>query len=199
MKTKAILTLLSITLLISCGGEESSIGDQHLRKGEYQQAVDAYTEYLKLNPADLKTIYNRGRAYEELQQYEKALVDFNTVLKKDPLNASAYISVGKDFYYRKSDYENAHYNFDLAIKYDKNNPNALYLRGKANQKLGNLDDALDDYNSALSINDNLAEAYMARGSLKIFKKQKRSACQDFSSARRLGLEEAEDVIKKYCK
>ncbi len=185
-------------VVVSCKEKNSLEGDQHFRNGDYENAVAAYTEFLILKPRDVKTIYNRGRAYEELDMIDKAIADFETVLKEDPNHTNALLSMARYYHYRLEDYENSVFFLDKVIGLDGNNARAYLMRGKSHQKLANLKEAMSDYNSAINIDRDLGDAYIARGSLKIFLNQKRSACQDFRSAQNLNQEGAEAIIKRYC-
>ena len=96
MKYRLSLIVLTLcTFLVSCNDDVTRKGDQFYNEGQYKEAVDAYSEYLKTNPKDVKSLYNRGRAYEELNQMEKAEADFSAVLDLAPNNLSANLSMGK--------------------------------------------------------------------------------------------------------
>ena len=188
---------ISAILFAGCSNDQSDLGDRYFRKGSYDQAVAAYTEYLRLNPTDLKTLYNRGRAYQELGKDEKALEDFQKVIKQDPTNVNALLSVANDYFVRLRDFENAIFYADKVLK---QNPNAaaFTLRGKSLQKLGQLTEAMEAYNDALSTNDSYADAYLSRGSLFIYLNRNDRACSDFQNARALGLD-VDQYIEKYCR
>ncbi|MEM9859243.1 MAG: tetratricopeptide repeat protein [Bacteroidota bacterium] len=192
------LPLIIITALFSCKNENSELGDKFFGQGEYQKAINAYTEYLRLQPRDIKTIYNRGRAYEELDQFEKALEDFRRVIKEDPLNVNAHLSIASDYYYRLKDYENTIFFSEKAIKLEEKNVLAHTLKGKAFQKLGQLKEAMSSYNDAISVDEEYADAYLSRGSLRIYLKQRSRACSDFQLASSLGAVQAKELIAKYC-
>ena len=191
-----LLIFLSAALIAGCTNDQSEIGDRHFRKGDYEQAIASYTEYLRLNPSDVKTLYNRGRAYQELGKNEKALEDFQRVIKEDPVNVNALLSVANDYFTRVRDYENAIF---YAEKVLKENPNAIAftLKGKSYQKMGKLNDAMSAYNDAISTNDSYADAYLSRGSLFIYLNQNSRACSDFQKADALGME-VQQYIDKYC-
>lgn len=194
------IVIFSFLLAISaCKDERSDVGDQYFKNGEYKEAVAAYTEYLKLEPTHIKSLYNRGRAYEELGEHEKALADFHKVLKEDPLNANAYLSVTSDYYYRQNDYENTIFYADKTLKLNENNPVAHTLKGKAYQKLGKLNEAMAAYNAAISVNRDYADAYLSRALLRIHLKQTSRACADLLMAKNLGADNAAEITKKYCR
>ncbi len=188
-----------ILLAFACKNENSQQGDVFFNNGEYKKAIESYTVYLSTEPRDIKTIYNRGRAYEELGKHKEALEDFNLVIKIDPLNVNALLSLTADYYDRLHDYENTIFYAEKVLKLDENNATAFTLKGKANQKLGNIQEALAAYNAAISVNKEYAEAYLSRGSLRIYGRQTSKACADFRMAKTLGVEKADELIKKYCK
>lgn len=188
-----------IVLISACKNENSNEGDVYFSKGEYEKAIESYSTYLATEPRDIKTIYNRGRAYEELGKYDLALADFRKVIKEDPLNVNAHLSLAADYYYRLNDNENTIFYADKVLKLDETNATAFTLKGKAYQKLGKVQDAMTAYNSAISVDKEYSDAYLSRGSLKLAGKQKSKACADFRIAKSLGAAQADDLIKKYCK
>jgi tetratricopeptide (TPR) repeat protein len=196
---KNVFVLFFALAIVSCSNENSKNGDKFFSNGEYEKAVEAYTVYLNTEPRDIKTIYNRGRAYEELGKYELALKDFNRVIKEDPLNVNAHLSIMADYYDRLNDYENTIFFAEKVLKLDETNAYAFTLKGKAHQKLGQLQEALTDYNAAISVDKEYAEAYLSRGALRIYTKQTSRACSDFRMAQTLGVEKADELIKKYCR
>ena len=42
----------------------------------YEEAINQYSESLNLEPNDIKSLYRRGRSYEELGIYDKAEKDY---------------------------------------------------------------------------------------------------------------------------
>ena len=74
------LIILIFFALISCTSDDSRMGDQMYSNKNYEQAIRLYTKGLKLRPNDIKSLYRRGRSYEELKIYDKAVSDFNKIL-----------------------------------------------------------------------------------------------------------------------
>lgn len=196
----SVYFILSLVFIFSACNEkdEESQGDVFYSQGEYQKAVDAYSDHLNLKPSDETVLYNRGRAYEELGDYDKALSDFKKVLKIDPTNQNALLSYGKQFY-REKDYGNAAFQFEKAFKLNNSSSQIALLLARALHKSGEVDKAMEHYNIAISNDDKNAEAYMYRGALKYYQKRKTSGCNDIQRARNMEYAPAEDLYNKYCK
>ncbi|MFT4740005.1 MAG: tetratricopeptide (TPR) repeat protein [Marivirga sp.] len=177
--------------------DQSEVGDQYYKSGEYQKAITSYTEFLALKPVNEIALYNRGRAYEEMGNYILSLKDFQRVLVINPKSENAYLSIGKDFY-RQDDYENAAFNFEKAYKLNTKNAQAALLVARANHKFGEIDLAMEFYNKAISLDNNFAEAYMYRGALKIYMKKQSRGCADIKRAQNLGYEPAAQLLADYC-
>ena len=41
-------------------------------------------------PSDIRYIHERAKAYQMISEHEKAIVDFDNVIQKNPKNAHAY-------------------------------------------------------------------------------------------------------------
>lgn len=195
------LIFLGLGLIVLSCNENSELfsADDQYEKGNYQQAAQIYSNYLQLNPNHIKALYNRGRSFEEYNEIDSALMDFNAVLKLDKGHVQANISLAKHQYFRVKNYGVAIQYLNEAIGSDNSNILAYTLRGKSYQKLSDLDHAMDDYNNALKIDSEYADAYYARGSLYLVMKKSKNACSDFNLAAGLGLDLANQAIEKYCK
>ena len=70
-------SLLTAILISACSSSPSiNPGDAAFKKEEFSTAIAAYSESLKTNPKDLDLLFGRGRAYQELGQFEEAQLDF---------------------------------------------------------------------------------------------------------------------------
>ena len=184
--------------LASCDRGSSKLGDKYFKEGKYESAIEEYNEYLKLRPRHIKTIYNRGRAFEELNIYDRALNDFVKVTDLDENNDKAYLSIGK-YYYRQDSFDKAGLYFDKAIDINERNANAYYLKARVSHIRGLFREALEGYSTAISIDSKLGEAYLYRGAIKVSLKQRNGACNDFKVAKSLNIKEAEEAVRKYCR
>ncbi len=198
MKGVLIGLTLGIATLCGCKDESVHLGDSFFNQGNYENAIEAYTGYLKLHPNNIKSLYNRGRAYEELGNYEMALADFNKVLENDPNHVQARLSIANNLYRNKL-FMDVIYLCDNVLEDHRENADALLLRGRSHQKTGHINQAMDDYNAAIAVNDDMGEAYFYRGLLKIFLGRTQSACSDFKIAESLDIKTAEKAAKNYCR
>lgn len=196
MNRVVIIFSIFFVALGACKDEDAYLGDRYFNSKEYQKAIDAYTKYLELKPFNIKSIYNRGRAFEELGRYTEAVNDFNKVLKLEPNHVQSRLSVVNDLY-RKKLYKDAIYQCDLVLKHSQNKM-AYFMRARGNQKIGKTGSAMDDYNATIALDQEFGEAYFYRGTLKIYKRLKQSACNDFKIAESLDIVAASKARKDYC-
>ena len=194
---KSITVLFFVVAIWSCSEQEQKKGDDYFQEGNYTEAVSAYSETLSMDPSNVQVLYGRARAKEELGDLDGAIQDYEAALKSDDRNVRVLIGLG-DIYYKKKDFANALFYYEQATTFEKNNAYALFKEGRAHHKLGNVDEAMDLYNDALRENNELGEAYLFRGALKVSQKKTGSACEDFKRAKSLGVSEADAAISSYC-
>jgi lipoprotein NlpI len=82
-----------------------------------------------------RAFFNRGRAWSDKGQFERAIQDFDQAIRLDPNYADAFNNRGIAFS-GKGDYDHAIENFDRAIALDPNFAIAIFNRGLAFQNLG---------------------------------------------------------------
>ena len=104
-----------------------------------------------------KSYNNRGLAYYNKGQYDRAIADYTKAIQINPKRASAYNRRGVA-YAKKGQYDSAIADYTKAIQINPNYAFAYNDRGVAYAKKGQYDRAIDDYTKALSINPSLAEA-----------------------------------------
>ena len=155
---RLILSICVVVIVASCSSQSTREGDDLFNSGQYEEAIEAYSEYLKTRPKDIKTLYNRGRAYEELGQLENAKDDFIRVLDIDQDNLNANLSMGK-YWYLKKNYRQAILFFDKVLIVDSGSSNAYLLRGRSYHQLGTFKKAIEDYNQAINTDSKNAEAF----------------------------------------
>jgi len=103
-----------------------------------------------------------------------------------------------NYYYRLNNYRQAAFYFDKALKKEPDNAKAHFLKGRSNHMIGKTKQALEDYNKALSIDDQFGEAYLYRGAIRAHSRNFKKACSDFEIAAKLDVEGASSAVKRYC-
>jgi stress-induced-phosphoprotein 1 len=83
---------------MSSADEFKAIGNKHFSAGEFDQAIDAYTEAIKLKDTDHVFFSNRSACYASLKRYQEALNDANKCLEINPAFARGYGRKGAALY-----------------------------------------------------------------------------------------------------
>jgi tetratricopeptide (TPR) repeat protein len=105
------------------------------------RACTAVIRAARQSPENLaKAYFNRGRAWSDQGQFDRAMPDFDQAIRLDPNYPDAFNNRGVA-YLGKGLTERAIEDFDQAIKLDPNYAIAIYNRGLASQSLGRADEA----------------------------------------------------------
>src|SRR6185437_15416602 len=105
--------------------------------------------------------YDRGGAYDDKDQVDRAIQDYSQAIQLRPDYAHALRNRGRD-YGRTGDYGRAIADFDHAIQADPSYVDAYENRGYAYYFEGQYDRAIRDENQALRLSPNDAIAYYVR-------------------------------------
>lgn len=200
MKVKhwVFASLIGILSLSSCSENISNKGDNLFTEEKYEEAVKEYDNVLKTNPKYLKGLYNRGRSYEELGDIKKAEKDFLAAYAIDGKNTQVMMSLS-NIYQKQKNHTSALLFADYAVQVPGAPAMAFFLKGRALHQIGNTGEAMKEYSTAIKMDKNFGQAYYYRGMLKIATDKKKSGCEDIRAAIKLGHEEAQVAMDKYCK
>jgi tetratricopeptide (TPR) repeat protein len=97
---------------------------------------------------------------------------------------------------RYSQYEQAEEAFTKAIKYDKNNYEAYYLRGCAKINEQKYKDAILDLEKAIELKPDYADAYFNIGRTYFLLNDEEKACEYYKLADHYGRPNLEDYLRK---
>ena len=70
--------------------EATKQGDLLRDQGDFDGAIAAYTEAIRLNPENAQPYSSRGQAYLRKGEVDKAIADCNKAIELDPMMAEAY-------------------------------------------------------------------------------------------------------------
>lgn len=192
------MVVFSIFYVSKCGSQSHLKGIGYFNEGNYAAALNCYNEYLMLHPHHTGTLYNRGRCYELLEEPEKARVDYEEVLRRDPDHVKALLGLSQ-LHYSDEDYESVIYLCSHATLVDKEHYLAHYYLGRAYHKIGKLGSALDSYNLAIDLNPDFGFAYFHRSSVMLSFGFLPYGCYDLQTAVYLNVDGAEEALEKYCR
>ena len=141
-------------------------GASATKAGQWQAAVDAFSEAIGLAPAlpaDAARAYAwRGNARSQLKDYSQAIADFSEAIRLDP-SAMAYRGRGRA-YFHQGEHDRAVADFNEVIRLEPNEATGPYIRGLAYLKTKDFDRALADFGEAIRLKPSYKEAYLARSS-----------------------------------
>lgn len=195
---KALIVSVFAGTIWACSANKKDPGDVFFDRAEYELAVQTYTENLKLKPTDVTLLYNRGRAFQEMGDLNKARVDFESALAYDPKNFQILLSLAA-VQLEEKNYASALLYATKAEEISGAPAMASFLKGRALHQLGLPEDALKAYGNAIQIDKDFGQAYLNRGLLKVALDRKKQACEDFKLASVLEYPGAAESLDKYCK
>lgn len=126
---------------------------------------------------------NRGLIYDDKEQYDLAIQDFDKAIELKPDYAEAFHNRGLT-YYDKGQYERAIQDYDKAIQLKPDFALPFNARGNAYVDKGQYDLAIQDYDKAIQLRPD-ALPFNGRGNAYAAKGQYDQAIQDYDKAIRL--------------
>lgn len=133
---------------------------------------------------------NRGWAHFKLQDYPRAIADYDQSLQLNPQYATALHNRGSA-YHMQGNYVRAITDYDQAIRLDPGNSNLRYDHGLAHHEQDNYPVAIASYSEAIRLNPTDAEAFLRRGRARYQQSQHQQAISDLTEAVRLNPQSAE--------
>lgn len=138
--------------------------DAYLNRGIAQEdlnnladAIEDYSQAIKLNPEHRALYHYRGLAYDRDGKDDLAIADFTEAIRLDPTDTEALLYRGL-IYAAQSDFDKAIADYSTALEHDPENEDALSARGEAREAKGERDLAIADYRRALELDDDNEEA-----------------------------------------
>ena len=90
-------------------------------------AITDFTKVIDLRPADAIAYYNRGMAYGEQGDFDRAIADYTKMIDWNPNYAGAYYNRGL-IYGKKSDFDRAIEDYTKTIGLNPDYADAYYNR-----------------------------------------------------------------------
>lgn len=178
-KYKCFALILTIFLLIITGcnpetaSEWSNKGSVLSMIGFHERALKCFDKSIELEPSNPGLYYNRGVEYNNLEIYDKAILDFTSAI--DLTSEEDKYSLLNKSYAPEVDY--------------------FAARGHAYGGLGMYDESISDYNHAIELAPEEGAMYYNRGITYYFSGEYDNALSDFKKACDLKMTEGCDSYK----
>lgn len=124
------------------------------------------------------------------------LILFALTSCENPAKSRILTEEGSKQLLRYSEYKKAEETLTEAIKYDKNNYEAYYYRGCAKVNAMKYDEAIADFEKAVELKPDYADAYFNLGRTYYMKHDEDKACENYKLAEQYGRPNLEDFLKR---
>lgn len=158
MRTILLAAILTSTLVAAAPAQTLEQQWAWCRDDDSERLIRACTAVIRSGrqtPENLaRAFFNRGRAFSDQGEYDRAITDFDQAIRLDPEYPDAFNNRGVA-YSGKGQYERAIEDFDQAIRLDANYAIAIYNRGLAARSLGREDEAAKYFAKARQVGPRL--------------------------------------------
>jgi predicted TPR repeat methyltransferase len=134
------------------------------KQNNFVEAVDKFSEGIRLAPNYPPIYSDRGNALTRLRRYDEALSDHNQAIKLSG-NFFAFYFNRANTLHAKKEYAAALADYEHAIRLNPHYAEAFNGRGNVYASLKRHEEALAAYDHALSLKSDLAEAWLGRGNV----------------------------------
>ena len=145
---------------------------------EHREAINDFTEVIKLEPKNTDAYNNRGLSNAAIGEHRKAINDFTEVIKLEPKNTDAYNNRALS-YAQLGDFLEAIDDLTTAIKLNREFVLAYGNRGIVYASIGEHHKAVSDFTSAIELDPQNKDAYDYRSISKVLLGRYEEAKEDF--------------------
>jgi tetratricopeptide (TPR) repeat protein len=117
-------------------------------------AIDYFNNAIKLNAKSVEARYGLGMYYQETEDYDKAIIEYDSILRINPKYKYAHYNLGYIHLVYLKVYSQAVKHFSNAIICDPKYAEAYYNRGYCYELMGDVENAKLDYNKAIELKPN---------------------------------------------
>ena len=186
----ALLLVPSVVASADPAADAYKKGVLYLDKQDFNSAVAAFTEAIRLSPKSAEACCGRGCA---CGRQGKVGANLTETIRFNPKLARAYYGRGTAYSF-KGEFDRAIAEFTEAIRLDPTFAKAFCNRGYAYSKKGEFGRGIADFGEAIRLDPNLATAYRNRGLAYNKKGEFDRAIVDCTEAIRLDPTDASGVL-----
>lgn len=177
-------------------------GNVLFEEGKFAAALALYQEFVSKNPKLYQVRLNVGNCYMELQEYDKAIVEYQKILEElnaeaadkrdNKLKAQLYASIG-DAYLRQDKFKEAEEYFLKSIDIDLTDHALAYNVAEIMMNANNTDEAIRYYEMAIRIKPDWPKSYLKLGYAWLNKGDNQKAIDAFNKLIKIGHPDDPDV------
>jgi tetratricopeptide (TPR) repeat protein len=123
------------------------------KEKKYNEAINYYTQAIKLNAIDHESHNNRANIYMDLNKFDSAFIDYKQALAIKPDYHVAFDNLG-GWYARRNRYDSALYYFNLVLREKPDYKVTYSNRGLTFMALKRYDEAIKDWQTFLAYEPN---------------------------------------------
>jgi tetratricopeptide (TPR) repeat protein len=163
----------------------------------YTEAIADCDKVLTLKPRSREAYFQRGIAQRMENGFKQANLSFTSAIEIDAKYADAYLRRGIVlFYLNKDAIAPSIFDFDEAIRINKNDYRAHLWRGLLYSRNGEYDPAIESFGRALEVEPDFAPALSNRGLAYLKLSQLENALADFTELTQVSKEDATAFFKR---
>jgi tetratricopeptide (TPR) repeat protein len=204
-----------------------NLGDVFYILGEYPQALSSYTQAIHISPQDAEPYCSRASLYFEMRKLKEAQADVNKAIELKPDFVNAHFLSG-NIHFALNQKSEACQDWKQALafghpearaKIEKNCANLVQIApprelkivkkkpqtaneyfnaGEKKLEYRDYEGAIKDFNLAIELDSQYAEAFFGLGSAKFAQGNHDEACQHWRKALELGYKKAQEMLSGVC-
>ncbi len=174
--------------------------DEHIRQAigfrltkNYPQAREELEKALQMEPRNTKALFELGVVYQDIEETDKALSTFQTVLKLPAAPVEVYNRIS-NILFQQEDRQAAVDLLRQAVTQDPLNPKLQYYLGNAYRKQKTDGKAIESYIKAIQLDSDMAEPHFNLGMIYLNRKQVNDAILQFREVVRIRPEDYETFL-----
>ena len=163
---------------------------------DYNKSITDLQKAGELNDKNALTFFTiancRLKMTEMIEEFNQNSDALTVSIKKDPVQAKGTVVE------TVTDYTQVLKDYETCLQLNPKFPYAYFNRAYVKCKMKDYTGALDDLNKAIDIEKDFGEAYFNRGLTRIYLDDVEGGAIDLSKAGELGIQDAYNIIKRYC-
>jgi tetratricopeptide (TPR) repeat protein len=188
---KAFLFFLGLTVSFSSMGQNTSLLDDAkslYKSDKIEESLGLLNQVLEQEPKNIEALFYRGKCHLVNRSNEEAKRDFEQLITLNYDLAASYFYLGLAYSQMpEADSEAIHF-LSKSIELNDDNEYAYFYRGQSYASIQEYDEAIDDFEIVLSLNNRNDEAWKKLAICHFYKENYRAALDAYTKAHELNPE-----------